>query len=159
MQGFKHIDTKRRNYIKTYKLLGFIAILFLSIGAVNAGTIEGYFMPGGMYGGHSGYYEWVDYCPQCGHHNCLMVNPKGTVEGEITCSVCDSDYDGCTGADKHADGAWAWLTRYYEPEPEPVIEQPIIQTPPPPTNTVIESELGTITVENKHLELLKTKII
>lgn len=64
----------------------------------------------------------------CGHHNCLLNNPKGTYEGEITCAICDADYDGCTGYDKHGGGARARLERYYEPEPEPAPEP---QTTPP----------------------------
>jgi hypothetical protein len=83
-------------------------------------TIEGYFHPGGMYGGHTGYYTYMDYCPLCHHHNCLLLNPKGTYEGEITCAVCDADYDGCTGYDKHGGGARGRLIRYV-PEPEPSV--------------------------------------
>ena len=30
----------------------------------------------------------------------LTYNPKGTYEGELTCSACDSDYDCVSGADK-----------------------------------------------------------
>lgn len=90
---------------------------------VNAGTVGGYFKPGGMYGGYSGYHEWIDYCPLCDHYSCLMVNPKGTIEGEVTCAFCDADFDGCTGYDKHGGGARARLYRYVpEPEPEPVPE-------------------------------------
>jgi len=89
--------------------------------------VGGYFKPGGYYGGKSGYHEWIDYCPLCSHKNCLMVNPKGTFEGEITCAWCDADYDGCTGYDKHGRGARAKLHRFTpqpkpapQPSPEPV---------------------------------------
>lgn len=76
-------------------------------------------MPGGMYGGESGYYYWEDYCPLCDHYGCLEVNPKGTYEGEVTCSVCDADYDGCTGYDKSGSGARARLIpAVLEEEPE-----------------------------------------
>jgi len=95
-------------------------------------TIEGYFHPGGMYGGYTGYYTYMDYCPLCHHHNCLLLNPKGTYEGEITCSHCDADYDGCTGYDKHGGGARARLERYYEPEPV-VPEMEPTQPVPEPT--------------------------
>jgi hypothetical protein len=87
-------------------------------------VIGGYFEPGGMYGGHSGHHYWINYCPLCGHYNCLENNPKGTDEGELTCSICDSDYDGCTGADKNGGGARVWLnaasqaqiTAWYHPQ-------------------------------------------
>lgn len=71
-----------------------------------------------MYGGHSGYYQWYDYCPQCHHYNCLGNYVKGV--NEISCYACSADYDGCTGLDKSEGGARAELTRYYEPKPEPV---------------------------------------
>jgi len=104
----------------------------------DVGTIEGYFIPSGMYGGHSGYYTWMDYCPLCHHYNCLLNNPKGTYEGEVTCGICDSDYDGTTGADKHGDGAWAFLIEYVEPEP--IIEAPQPQTQSEPV-VVVKSQL------------------
>lgn len=101
---------QRRNYIKRnlYKA----AIVVLLLGALpvsSASSIGGYFLPGGMYGGQSGYHYWEDYCPLCHHYGCLEVNPKGTYEGEITCSICDADYDGCSGYDKSAYGARAKL--------------------------------------------------
>lgn len=95
------------------------------------GTISGYYTPGGYYGGHSGYYEWIDYCPQCHHYNCLANYHKGV--NEITCVLCDADYDGCTGGDKHAGGAWAWLIPYVpkveKVEPEPNEPPVIVKTP------------------------------
>jgi len=111
----------------------------------SAGTVEGYFIPGGMYGGYSGYYVWEDYCPNCDHVNCLLVNPKGTYEGEITCAICDSDYDGTTGADKHANGAWGYLIEYVEPEPEP---EPVVVTAPVPE----------LSPEEKMMNHVKTQI-
>lgn len=75
----------------------------------SASSIGGYFIPGGMYGGESGYHYWENYCPLCHHYGCLEVNPKGTHEGEITCSRCDADYDGCSGYDKYDGGARAKL--------------------------------------------------
>ena len=122
---------------------------------MNAGTVSGYFHPGGMYGGYSGYYEWIDYCPNCGHYNCLLINPKGTYEGELTCGVCDSDFDGCTGADKHADGAWGWLSPYEEPEPVVVTEY----VAPQPTHTTISNQWGSITLENHKANALQNAAI
>ena len=87
-----------------------------SINQEDIGVISGYFEPSGMYGGHSGYYQYIDYCPLCHHYNCLLNNPKGTYEGEITCGRCDADYDGTTGYDKSAGGARGQLERYYKVE-------------------------------------------
>lgn len=85
-------------------------VFALTIPASSASNIGGYFEPGGMYGGHAGYHYWLNYCPMCHHYGCLLKNPKGTHEGELTCSRCDADYDGCTGADKSGGGARAWLS-------------------------------------------------
>jgi len=41
----------------------------------------------------------------CGGSDCLLINPKGTIEGEITCAVCDSDFDGTSGCDKYGRGS------------------------------------------------------
>lgn len=41
-----------------------------------------------------------NYCPLCGHNNTLTFNPKGTFEGELTCSNCGADYCAVTGKDK-----------------------------------------------------------
>jgi hypothetical protein len=43
---------------------------------------------------------WLNYCPKCGYYGTLLINPKGTYEGELTCAFCDSDYCGVTGHDK-----------------------------------------------------------
>lgn len=45
---------------------------------------------------------WVDYCPHCHRYNCLLINPKGVPEKELTCKYCDSDYDIFCGHDKCA---------------------------------------------------------
>ena len=124
MSGYWHDFVgmnQRRNYIKRnlYKA----ALVVLLLGALpisSASSIGGYFIPGGMYGGESGYYYWEDYCPLCDHYGCLLVNPKGTYEGEVTCSACDADYDGCTGYDKSAYGARAKLIPAIKEATEPV---------------------------------------
>ncbi|MFA0833569.1 MAG: hypothetical protein ACC609_06135 [Methanobacterium formicicum] len=101
---------QRRNYIKRnlYKA-AFVVLLLGALPVSSAASIGGYFIPGGMYGGESGYHYWENYCPLCHHYGGLVVNPKGTYEGEITCSYCDADYDGCTGYDKYEGGARAKL--------------------------------------------------
>lgn len=43
---------------------------------------------------------WLSYCPHCGYYGTLLNNPKGTTEGELTCSYCDCDYCGVTGKEK-----------------------------------------------------------
>lgn len=53
---------------------------------------------------------WENYCPLCGHNGTLIFNPKGTYEGELTCSHCGADYCAVTGKDKHGKGSRAHLT-------------------------------------------------
>ena len=48
------------------------------------------------------YRTWVNYCPNCGGYNCLLINPKGVPERELTCGRCDSDYCGVTGKEKYS---------------------------------------------------------
>ncbi len=101
---------QRRNYIKRNLYKAAIVVLLLGVLPVSsASSIGGYFVPGGMYGGESGYHYWENYCPLCHHYGSLEVNPKGTYEGEITCYACDADYDGCSGYDKYDGGARAKL--------------------------------------------------
>ena len=38
---------------------------------------------------------FLNYCPDCGSSGSLTWNPKGTIEGEWTCSACGSDYCVC----------------------------------------------------------------
>lgn len=98
--------------------------------ATDCNIIGGYFQPSGYYGEHSGYYYWLDYCPECHHYNCLALNPKGTVEGEITCMICNADYDGTSGYDKGANGPIGQLIEYV-PEPEPVVVENATTEPVP----------------------------
>lgn len=79
-----------------------LAFLLLTGPVCGAGVVSGYFKPSVSSGyAYRWYYrEWLDYCPACGHYGVLTVNPKGTVEGELTCVCCDADYCGVTGWDK-----------------------------------------------------------
>ena len=43
---------------------------------------------------------WLNYCPSCNLYGTLLINPKHTVEGELTCSHCDCDYCGVSGFEK-----------------------------------------------------------
>ena len=72
--------------------------------------IGGYFKPSGYYGKPAGDYYWLNYCPFDHAWGVLENNPKHQKEGEITCSLCDADFDGTSGADKAGGGARAWLT-------------------------------------------------
>ena len=40
---------------------------------------------------------WLNYCPNCGYYGTLLVNPKNSIEGELTCAYCDCDYCGVSG--------------------------------------------------------------
>ena len=73
-------------------------------------VVSGHFKPSVASGYSYRWYhrEWVDYCPACGHYDCLLINPKGVPEGELTCSRCGADYCGVTGLDK---GGGRWRLR------------------------------------------------
>ena len=43
---------------------------------------------------------FVNYCPKCHSYGTLTFNPKGTPEGEWTCSKCGSDYCAADGKEK-----------------------------------------------------------
>jgi len=132
--------------------------MLLMIGCVSAGTIGGYFMPSGYYGGHSGYYEWIDYCPLCGHYGTLENNPKGTYEGEISCGRCDADYDGCTGYDKHGRGARAKLKAYVPKKVQNKTETPASAPKNEPKVVEINHPLGgMVTVPITTVQVLISK--
>ena len=59
---------------------------------------------------------WANYCPNCEYYGTLLINPKGTYEGELTCYHCDCDYCGVTGHEKIA-GSNLELTRLSESVP------------------------------------------
>lgn len=52
--------------------------------------------------------SWKNYCPNCKKSGTLKDTPKGTVDGELTCSMalggCDADYCGYCGGDKWGGG-------------------------------------------------------
>ncbi|AEG17647.1 peptidoglycan-binding domain-containing protein [Methanobacterium paludis] len=45
---------------------------------------------------------FLNYCPECHKYGTLVWNPKGTAEGEWTCSACDADYCAADGNEKLA---------------------------------------------------------
>lgn len=55
--------------------------------------------------------SFVNYCPHCHSSGTLEFNPKGTAEGEWTCSKCNSDYCAADGKEK-IDGSKYCLTPY-----------------------------------------------
>ena len=59
---------------------------------------------------------WLNYCPNCEHYGTLLINPKGTYEGELTCYHCDCDYCGVTGHEK-IEGSDLVLTRLSDSVP------------------------------------------
>ena len=59
---------------------------------------------------------WLNYCPNCEYYGTLLINPKGTFEGELTCYHCDCDYCGVTGHEK-IEGSDLVLTRLSESVP------------------------------------------
>ena len=54
-------------------------------------------------------------CGNCKKTNVLQDNPKGTAEGEWTCSACDSDFCKVCGKEK-IDPARSWLTQVSVPD-------------------------------------------
>lgn len=98
---------------KTIIILVFIFSCFLFIGAVSAiNTITVTAKPSAGEGLEYKEYTTVflNHCPLCNHSGTLSFNPKGTAEGEITCSHCDADYCAVSGRDKNAGGCRAVLT-------------------------------------------------
>ncbi len=57
--------------------------------------------------------SFVNYCPHCHSYGTLEFNPKGTPEGEWTCSNCNSDYCAACGKEKIS-GSKYFLTPYNE---------------------------------------------
>jgi hypothetical protein len=150
------------NVNKNVYKIGLLFILaFMVLQPVSAyEPISGYFEPGGMYGGHSGYHQWVNYCPNCHHYGCLSTTMKPCAEGQISCTRCDSDYDGCTGIDKWG-GPYirSQLTLYVEPEPV-VTAQPV-QIEQPTTTTITGNFLGErkITLKTEQHLILQKAVI
>ena len=55
--------------------------------------------------------SFVNYCPKCHSYGTLEFNPKGTAEGEWTCSKCNADYCAADGKEKMP-GSNVYLTPY-----------------------------------------------
>lgn len=129
--------------MEKYKILTLvIASLFLTLPAAAAVTVtDSYISGSGIASGyHEGYYthfSFENYCPLCGHHGTLEWNPKGTSEGEITCSFCDADFS-VSGKDKWDGGPRAWLIKYTLPA-APISGYKNATAQPTPQNTELEA--------------------
>jgi hypothetical protein len=55
--------------------------------------------------------SFVNYCPRCNSYETLKFNPKGTPEGEWTCTKCGSDYCAACGKEKIS-GSKYYLIKY-----------------------------------------------
>jgi hypothetical protein len=44
--------------------------------------------------------SFENYCPKCHSYDTLTFNPKGTPEGEWTCTQCGADYCAADGKEK-----------------------------------------------------------
>ncbi len=94
-------------------IISLIFVCFITVSAVSAiNTITVTAKPSA--GEKMEYKEYttvfLNHCPLCNHSGTLSFNPKGTAEGEITCSHCDADYCAVTGKDKNGGGSRATLT-------------------------------------------------
>lgn len=100
-------DPPSPTWPKLIAILIFLAIILITCCnfsfAAETNTISGYFKPSGVYDdqySHTWHYKsFINYCPNCGHYNCLGVW-KYCPERQISCYNCDSDYSGVTGYEK-----------------------------------------------------------
>ena len=93
--------------------------------------------------GLNGYYYMTgcfeNYCPICHSYGSLAFNPKGTPEGEWTCTKCGCDYCAADGKEKMP-GSNVFLKHYKVPQPK--------------QSTAPEVHAQTVTEENSQVELL-----
>jgi len=83
---------------------------------------------------------FLNYCPECGATGTLKWNPKGTIEGEWTCS-CSADYCVCgqektNGKGKHLINAIN-RSKVKSKAPPHIVNHP--KTQPPPVEIVKEN--------------------
>jgi hypothetical protein len=65
------------------------------------------------YGYHTSTFE--NYCPRCHSYGTLKFNPKGSPEGEWTCTNCSADYCAASGKEKEPNSS-IYLIKYNPPE-------------------------------------------
>ncbi|WP_227716997.1 hypothetical protein [Methanobacterium paludis] len=101
-------------------LITFLPVSAAADGAYNVQVTQNYVKATAKCSdGTSGYYyqtaTFKNYCPHCHRYGTLTFNPKGTVEGEWTCSACDSDYCAADGKEKIS-GSSYYLSTYTPPK-------------------------------------------
>jgi hypothetical protein len=116
---------RRGGHIKKKEiLLAFSVGLMLTAPTAAASEIISH---SGMNTCNKGWYytsgTFLNYCPECGASGTLIWNPKGTVEGEWTCSACSADY--CICGKEKTYGVGKNLIK--------ATEQPIVKPVAPPT--------------------------
>jgi phage terminase large subunit GpA-like protein len=122
--GVETISIDIKNSIfKTFMMLSTLSMIMVpvayatSVGAKDVVVNSEYVKATAMCScGSNGYDHYitgtfVNYCPHCHSYETLEFNPKGTPEGEWTCSKCNSDYCAADGKEK-IDGSKYCLTQY-----------------------------------------------
>lgn len=89
-------------------------------------TITGEGFTTGCGEGYYTHYSFYNYCPLCGHSECLMQGYKRY--DEISCTICGADFS-FSGKEKMYNPS-GWLTPYTPPEPS-VHENQTIQKKKP----------------------------
>jgi hypothetical protein len=87
-----------------------------SVGAYNVQVTNNYVKATALCScGLNGYHYMTgcfeNYCPKCHSYGTLSFNPKGTPEGEWTCTQCGCDYCAADGKEKMP-GSNKYLTPY-----------------------------------------------
>jgi hypothetical protein len=97
-----------------------------SVGASNVQVTQDYVKATALCScGLNGYHymtgSFENYCPQCHSYGTLKFNPKGTPEGEWTCTQCGSDYCAADGKEKMPRSN-IFLKHYSSPKPTQLSE-------------------------------------
>jgi hypothetical protein len=138
-------------HLKIKVAIVFAAILILlipaasasSVGAYNVQVTSKYVKATALCScGLNGYYymtgSFENYCPICHSYGTLAFNPKGTPEGEWTCTRCGCDYCAADGKEKMP-GSNVFLKKYS----------------PKPTNTTLpEVHAQKVTEDSSKVDLL-----
>jgi len=104
---------------------------------------------------------FIDYCPGCGHYNCLYFEqgpysgPAYTSpEGLWACNFCDRDY--CAKCGKIHSGEGYWLIPTTIPEPEPTPEYDSAESPKEPTREERILDMFNETMNMNTIQLITT---
>jgi hypothetical protein len=111
--GVEIISEEIESHFKIKFIIAFTASLFILLPAASAASVNAKNVQEtpeyvnatalcscGLNGYHymTGCFE--NYCPKCHSYGTLSFNPKGTPEGEWTCTKCGSDYCAADGKEK-----------------------------------------------------------